>query len=1154
MLVQPILKETTMPNQGGQFPADVPGEHPKATASPPEASGRKPREPLPESEVVQLVRRILREAYRSILTKIKEDALRRLLQSSDLAGSNLESQQLASDLHSLETRAKDFEDDLLQALLASHATTPETDPDRNGSAAEEVPLALIDNETFEKSLEAKKLAVYLRKRFGAQLVALEDRLPVDGPGSSVAKLDNISLSPLRIAESLSDYADEISMGLPSRRILFESAKATLESTLGTLYQQVAQELEGLGFQSRPTPGRSSEAPPSSEPPTGEPAPSPADGEARSTAVDQASTPLDSPSDRSHAVPDRGTPSAVGEPTLAGLLARLQPGTDLGTSDLVAQLDRVAETQGYAQGLNPGAQQRTELAGQLWSHLREDVNLASCTDTERYRLQLPLVAAVTSGPDFFSEKDHPLRLLLDRLEQLGGLLDMSSDTGISGTVKGMVAHLLRQLDGPKIFDRELLTGLAARVDGLVAKQENKYQRNVERVVQNCEARNLLHNCRKAVRRELKRRYEGKLVPRILVVLLDAGWRASLEITLLNFGENSPANRAQWDCFDALVQRLGGEPYQPQSVSPDAGTILDHIEQGLSLTSIDRLSRGAAMERLRRRLAEPGVDPQGLVSYEGPADPPSVTPPPPDGISEEAWLSGLERAHGIERGDYILLRDASKAPIKLRFAWIQPQSKSFVLVDEQGLKAKILSQTRLAKQLISGHAKLTRTDPRPLTERAIDHSLDEMRKRAPHTATIDPLTGLYNSTRFQTLLERALMEARQGVPNVLCWIDLDQFQTIRNSFGLAAIDRVLAQVSNLLKQCFGDKGLIAYLGSDHFAVILRDYLTEPSRALAEAFHEGVKNLSLSWEGEPISVTASSALILLGEIDGGSPAVLQAADATLFAAKQGGGNRSLLYSPSDGVIHERQQSIEWLGKVDEALEAGRLELRCQRIAPITLDLGLEPHYEVLLGVRDSKSQDLNIAHFIATAEAHNRMSAVDRWVVKTVIDWAAEHPSQLEKLGGLAINLSGQTMNDEGIIDFVRTLFDETGVAPERISFEVTETTAIACLKRASHIVRSIKNLGCSFALDDFGTGLSSYTYLKELPVDWLKIDGAFVRDLHSNRDDYAVVKSMNEIAHFMGKHTIAEYVENDQVLSCLQEIGVDYAQGYGIEKPRKLSDFN
>ena len=247
-----------------------------------------------------------------------------------------------------------------------------------------------------------------------------------------------------------------------------------------------------------------------------------------------------------------------------------------------------------------------------------------------------------------------------------------------------------------------------------------------------------------------------------------------------------------------------------------------------------------------------------------------------------------------------------------------------------------------------------------------------------------------------------------------------------------------------------------------------------------------------------------------------------------------------------------MQWVIQVDEALERGHLQLRCQPIVPVRTDDGLAPHYEVLLGVRNGSAEPLPIAEFIDAAERYNRMRAVDRWVARSTMEWIAAHREHMPQLHGFAVNLSGHTASDPSFVDFVREQFQRTAIDPAWLSFEVTETAAVSDLSSSAGIIHELKSLGCKVALDDFGSGQASYSYLKQLPVDWLKIDGVFVRKIATNSDDFAVVKSINEIGHFLGKKTIAEYVADDDILAKIREIGVDFAQGFGISPPLLMQD--
>ena len=251
-------------------------------------------------------------------------------------------------------------------------------------------------------------------------------------------------------------------------------------------------------------------------------------------------------------------------------------------------------------------------------------------------------------------------------------------------------------------------------------------------------------------------------------------------------------------------------------------------------------------------------------------------------------------------------------------------------------------------------------------------------------------------------------------------------------------------------------------------------------------------------------------------------------------------------------RKKEMEWATKIDTAIDENKLFLRCQKISPTQPHLDQRPHYEILLGISDELGGNTSLESFINAAEHHNRMIAVDRWVIHNAFMWLAENEDAVSDISAFSINLSGQSLNNEGLIEYIYQEVTETSVPIERVCFEVTETAGVTNLSDAADFIETIKGTGCKFALDDFGTGMSSYSYLKSLPVDYLKIDGVFIKDIANNKNDYAVVKSICEIGHFMEKTVIAEFVQDDESAKILTDIGVDYLQGYGIDKPHHLDD--
>ncbi|NNG14064.1 MAG: EAL domain-containing protein, partial [Gammaproteobacteria bacterium] len=305
---------------------------------------------------------------------------------------------------------------------------------------------------------------------------------------------------------------------------------------------------------------------------------------------------------------------------------------------------------------------------------------------------------------------------------------------------------------------------------------------------------------------------------------------------------------------------------------------------------------------------------------------------------------------------------------------------------------------------------------------------------------------------------------------------------------------------------------------------------------------------------SVSVSLGLAQVTEHSEDISSLMQAAESSCDIAKQTGGNRLQLFYASNAKLSQRKGIISWVTKIDDILDNDGLELRCQRIQPIGTAPGEieHVHYEILLGLKSDRENLPSIQEFIEAAEYSNRIGHIDRWVVKTVLKWISENEQVLDIVNAFSINLSGKSLSDEKFIDFVLEQIEENNVPAECLCFEITETAGVENLSDAAYFINTIKDTGCGFSLDDFGSGMSSYAYLRDLPVDYLKIDGMFIKNIVNSDSDYAVVKSITEVAHFMGKRVIAEYVENDEIVNVLNKIGVDFAQGFGIDKPHLIEE--
>jgi diguanylate cyclase (GGDEF)-like protein len=526
-----------------------------------------------------------------------------------------------------------------------------------------------------------------------------------------------------------------------------------------------------------------------------------------------------------------------------------------------------------------------------------------------------------------------------------------------------------------------------------------------------------------------------------------------------------------------------------------------------------------------------------------------------LAQEDLGHWLNQARQLQVGEWVLLpgEDGQAQPLKL--AWVATDRTEYVFVNRKGLKAVALGPVEIAEQLRGGQATVLGERDKPVVDRAMQDMLQHMSQQLVFQATHDQLTGLVNRKEFGKRLEQALLNAkRDAAEHVLCHMDLDQFKVVNMVCGHDAGDALLREVAHLLEAQLPEGGILARLGDDEFSVLLGPCSHSEGAQVAERQRIAVQDYRFVWEGKRYSVGASIGLVPVNQQSPGAAELLQHASSACDTAKEAGGNRIHTYQADDAELRRRQGVMQWLTRIARALDDDRLQLRCQQIAPVVPAAGpSEVHYEILLSFRDEEGRLTAPGEFIEAAELYHRMADVDRWVIRKVFRWMAERRNRLDQFGGFAINLSGNSLNDPNFSTFILEQLAAADIPAEMVCFEITETAAIANIGLAADFIREIKRTGCRFSLDDFGSGLSSYSYLKHLPVDFLKIDGMFVRDIVNNANDFAVVKSINEIGHFMGMKTIAEHVESAEILERLRQIGVDYAQGNGVERPRLLAAY-
>ncbi len=446
-------------------------------------------------------------------------------------------------------------------------------------------------------------------------------------------------------------------------------------------------------------------------------------------------------------------------------------------------------------------------------------------------------------------------------------------------------------------------------------------------------------------------------------------------------------------------------------------------------------------------------------------------------------------------------------------------------------------------------------------AIERELREAENRRAHQAaeaTIrhmayhDSLTGLVNRAEFERRLNAAVESAREtGEIHALLYLDLDQFKLVNDSCGHLAGDELLRRLARNLQGHIRGSDTLARLGGDEFGVLLKSCPLDRAERIARVLLETIRDYPFIWGERTFRVGVSIGLVQVNG-DEGAQGLLSLSDMACYAAKDGGRNRVHVYTDGDRELSLRRGEMNWIQRLQEAMANNALMLYRQRIQALQ---GTTSHSELLLRMRNDQGEVVTPDCFIPAAERYNLMPEIDRWVIQHVCKqlqglyqanpWTADH-------GAIFINLSANSLSDDGLMGYIRGQLHSHGIPPGRVGFEITETAAIADFDCAMKLITALREHGCRVALDDFGTGMSSFSYLKFLAVDFVKIDGSFVRNMLEDRMDSAIVEAINNIGHIAGIQTIAEFAEGDAILHRLAALGVDFAQGWAVEWPQPFTD--
>ncbi len=802
----------------------------------------------------------------------------------------------------------------------------------------------------------------------------------------------------------------------------------------------------------------------------------------------------------------------------------------------------------------------DMVDHMMSSVDEDEALSKDLREWIRKLEVTLGKEAARSDEFLNSDPSAPHAALQMLNQLEGVdgdtIDMEKGKRASARVDAVLERLVADWEG----NSDAFVDAVEELEPLVEQQKKLYSRNLERVVNGAEGRARLKRAKQIVLKCLAATFERRPMPEVVLEVVQPAWRNLLVNTALREGTQAVVWKQQLKVLRRLAEFLCMPAAGPAPAST-VRVLVQCLADGFE--SIGQRPRPRLLDEVRdmlahpqqRRLDEVPVLPEGamaeLLGWESlvQLDP---LPPTNDPKARERYLEMMRRARVLRTGSRIKFEESEGEPRTATLAWAAPSGTDFVFVNRRGIWDRELSLGKLTEQLSAGEATVLDGYDVPLVERVSERMLSRIHGKITGEAQKDDLTDLANRRFYERSLEKLVALARHTeTQHCALQIDLDQFKIVNSTCGYDGGDALLKELAGALRsELSAYESTVARIGADEFAAVLRNVTAEEGREIADRIVRRVRHMQFSWGTSHHTITTTIGVLGIDQSSDDGRSLLHNLSAACRAGKEQGGDCVYVYVEDDQAMLEQRAVMQRASKIEQQLADGRVLVNAQQIAPSQGDDQTTGHYEVLISVLDAEDQARSPVEFIEAAERFGKMPMVDRFVVSNVLRWMAEHANTVSLFGGFSINLSGQSIKQDDFLDFVLREFEQSGADASKVCFEVTETAAMGNLSRAAEFIQKLRVLGCSFSLDDFGTGMSSYAYLRELPVDYLKIDGSFVKNMATDPSDQAVVKSINEIGHFMGKKTVAEYVHDEATLAAARDIGVDFVQGWHIEKPRPI----
>ena len=815
-------------------------------------------------------------------------------------------------------------------------------------------------------------------------------------------------------------------------------------------------------------------------------------------------------------------------------APLQPGQALARKwqERVTQgpADPVLAQKLAAAQSDPAAQQSLNVFGSLLEAIHGEKSLAAGARPYLDRLERPLLRMAMTDPRYLNSPEHAAHRVVNALDRL--TLVASDDGRISDEqLLKIINRWTQRIEAESAKNPAVFEEARVQLEKVLKPLLKARGLRITRLLEVCEARQHMEKIRRSVEQKLIERLGSATVPRLLLDLLDGGWQAYLLRLTLRLGETAEETLRAWGVLDQLLSAAGGTSLARR----EARSLLEYVETRLALVNPDVQERDQLADKLAGWLFGHSPDLE-QAAFRARTDDDALLP------LSESHASQLAK---VQLGDWYQFQGS---PLPLQLVWLGEDPALYVFANYRGIRKLEWKARELAERLDSGQASRCENLDQPLMDRSFGAMIQHLHRYLLQQTSHDAETGLMDRKSFQRELRRSrhIVHAKAEQGQAVAVLDVEDLRLLKEGASPADYQEQLTALAALLAKNLPAEAPLARFGEYSFAFHLTRTSQEGLRLLTERLIHQINQVTFRRGETPLSLTINVGAVWYRE-GFRAEELLHRADAACVAAKHEGRNR-MVFEQDAGEENDAHAELSlWAARLNELTGSDQLRVVCQPVLQTGNVFAAPVFYEVLLSLRKGDGEGVDTQTFIDAVERLHRMPELDRWMVGHVFAWLRAHPDAFDYLGGLSINMSAQSINSGSFLDFLVEELETGGFPAGKIVFEITEGAAFDNYSQAERFIRQVRRYGCSFALDDFGTGFSQYAHLRNLTVDYLKIDGAFIRDLDKSEVDHALVSSMKETAAFLGVKTVAEFVENRAVLDKLREIGVDYVQGFHFGQP-------